>query len=389
MFALSLTTMPPIQAFAPSIAILPKTPSPTFLSQRRPSSASLPRRPSLSMCASSDEPASFLDSLQLLLDPTLSPGARATLFQDVAKRAPAATRDAVSSACAAAGLDAVDDVLTQVSDDVLPDLARSGPRAAADAVRSLPRVGAAAVGVVRGGAPGAGKDLLGVFAAEVLNAFKAVPDGVEEVRFEVESFGSGYEVRRYPALEVVSVGIEGVGDDAADIGEVEAAAGLGGAFAALAGFLLGGNSAGKVLKTLTPFFVTLGEGGVARTLSVVLCDVEGGAPEAVGAAGGKVYFERRPGGVYGVTKFGGLATGGAIRRARSALLERIDEEDVCESEGLAGCTVALYNGPGTVAFVRRNEVLVRYADGDGQESGRNESQIYVGGTYEDVSDMTD
>ena len=55
------------------------------------------------MCASSDEPASFLDSLQLRLDPTLSPGVRATLFQDVAKRAPAATRDAVSSACAAAG----------------------------------------------------------------------------------------------------------------------------------------------------------------------------------------------------------------------------------------------------------------------------------------------
>ena len=55
------------------------------------------------MCASSDEPASFFDSLQLRLDPTLSPGVRATLFQDVAKRAPAATRDAVSSACAAVG----------------------------------------------------------------------------------------------------------------------------------------------------------------------------------------------------------------------------------------------------------------------------------------------
>ena len=55
------------------------------------------------MCASPDEPASFLDSLQLRLDPTLSPGVRATLFQDDANRAPAATRDAVSSACAAAG----------------------------------------------------------------------------------------------------------------------------------------------------------------------------------------------------------------------------------------------------------------------------------------------
>ena len=55
------------------------------------------------MCVSSDEPASFLDSLQLHLDPTLSPDVRATLFKDVARRAPAATRDAVSSACAAAG----------------------------------------------------------------------------------------------------------------------------------------------------------------------------------------------------------------------------------------------------------------------------------------------
>jgi SOUL heme-binding protein len=351
-----------------------------------------------------DAPASWREELRMLLDPTLGLGAKTVLLQDLAKRAPQVGREAFEDVCGAAGLDGIPEFVTQVNEDVLPDLARNGGRYVGEFGRRVPDAAAAAAesmqsggagfngGQVKGGSPA---EVISAVGTELRNVFNRTPEGVETPAFEEVGGGEGYRLRRYPTMDVAEADMVAAGP-----GEVDAAAAMGDAFGMLAQYLFGANASGGPLAMTTPVVVDYAAGAAAgQRMSFVLQAGATEPPAPVGPAAGKVRVATRQGGVFAVREFSGLATAGAIARAKVAMFAALRRDGVA-FDADRGCAVLIYNGPQTLVFLRRNEVLVRVSGGEGSKDGGPVSSPGDGATadyldalsgdvYVDVSGTTD
>lgn len=168
--------------------------------------------------------------------------------------------------------------------------------------------------------------------------------GYESPAYAVERSDGAFEVRRYPAMTVVSTGMEG---------------GSGGGFRRLFGYISGENAGEEKVAMTTPVFT--GDGRRDEVMSfVVPAAVAGrGAPRPTGDG---VALGTIEGGRFAVLRFRGRwDREGSERRGRE-LRQWVEAEGLSPHSRLL---VANYDPPFTPPALRRNEVMVRVDDPDG------------------------
>ncbi len=168
--------------------------------------------------------------------------------------------------------------------------------------------------------------------------------GYESPRYKVESKQDGFEVRRYPAMKVVSTKM----DPAADRGQRDSR------FMRLFRYIDKGNAAGQKIAMTTPVFMEAGGEGGAMSFVLPEGVAEAGAPEP---GSEQVYLAEIEGGRYAALRFRGSRSTEAERKAAARLRTAL------EKAGLKGDTgapiFAYYDPPWTPRALRRNEVLIR------------------------------
>lgn len=174
---------------------------------------------------------------------------------------------------------------------------------------------------------------------------------VEEPKYTVVGRRPGFELRRYGELVVAETRMEGGQGHALQSG-----------FRRLAGYIFGGNLAGRKIAMTAPVLLTSAEPGPsvlpnrgAWTVRFVMPsgqDVQSlPAPRDAG-----VRLTRVAGGLFAVARFSGVATPEAAAREASGLMARLQAEKL-ETDGPPA--LAQYDPPWTLWFLRRNEIIQR------------------------------
>lgn len=315
------------------------------------------------------------EQVRLLLDPSISLSAKSILAQDMAKRAPEISKEAFKDICESAGLEGVPTVVNQFAEDILPDLARNGPRYASEITRRFPELlNDAASGMQSGESRSSGfsaptGDFLNALNQEVRNMFSRTPEGLETPSYETLERRSAYEIRRYPSMLVASARMQSGMSSTAS--ELDTASSMGNAFSTLAKYLFGKNSSGSAMEMTTPVIMDQ-DADTTGVMSFIVPSKFGTdpnfVPQPVAPVADAVSVVRRDGGVYAVASFTGYATTGEVSRQRKMLLETLERDGVSpvlrdsSDPSSFSYSVLVYNGPWTVAFMRRNELCIEIED---------------------------
>lgn len=356
---------------------------------------------------SGDERATWRDELGMLLDPKLSLSAKSVLLQDMSKRAPEIGKEAFEDVCSSAGLDGVPAVVQQITDDIVPDIVANGSQYVTEIGKRVPDVISDAVDTVQTGGPmggasaGAGEDIIAALGLEVRNMFNRTPEGLETPDYEVIAKYDGYQLRRYSKILVAETSVEQSPNSSTS--EVEAASSIASSFNILAKYLFGKNTSGAPMAMTTPVVIDYSEREASR-MSFILpskyASDAATAPQPISPVSDAVSVSERPGGVYAVIEFSGLATAGEIGRQLRRLTDALARDGTSVPDG-SEYAVLIYNGPGTVAFRRRNELCLRlnvgdddgasFADGEGVSASQSFSTVRsedeIG--FVDISGTTD
>ncbi len=179
---------------------------------------------------------------------------------------------------------------------------------------------------------------------------------VEEPKYTSVLQDGAFSVREYPALTVAEVTVPGGQWRAANAG-----------FRLLAGYIFGGNArrqgiamtapvtqaqAGETIPMTAPVTQTQGDAGwVVRFIMPA-----GATPESLPVPNdGRVRLAVVPAGRVAVVRFSGWALSGAVAARTGALREWMARRGLV-ARGAA--TLAQYDPPWTLWFLRRNEVMV-------------------------------
>jgi hypothetical protein len=156
-------------------------------------------------------------------------------------------------------------------------------------------------------------------------------------------------VRNYAAFPVVSQTLPaGTG-----------AAGDGGGFGALAGYIFGGNATGAKMEMTTPVLNRVSAEGTSTAMLFPvfepgpLPDPRPGSAVQRGIAASRIAAARA---------FSGVATDTAAARAAEELRAALQRDGLTPRSGEAGYTLARYNDPFTPPWARVNEVLIDLQD---------------------------
>ena len=178
---------------------------------------------------------------------------------------------------------------------------------------------------------------------------------VEEPAFRSVLQAGPFEIRDYPALVVAEVTVPGGQREAANRG-----------FRLLAKYIFGGNARGQGIAMTAPVAQSRVDDGVVRD-GVVRPGATGGwivrftmpsgfALETLPAPNDpQVRLTRLPAERMAVRRFSGLAFEGDVATERRALLDEVEARHLSIRGAV---TLAQYNPPWTLWFLRRNEVMV-------------------------------
>jgi hypothetical protein len=158
------------------------------------------------------------------------------------------------------------------------------------------------------------------------------------------------EIRDYPRMTVVEAGMREEGE-----------AGVDGSFMKLFRYIAGGNERAEKIAMTTPVLMGRGIGG--RTMGFIL--PEGvGAEDAARPADESVSVGEIEGGRFAVMRFEGRRSHGNEVAAEERLRAWMRERGM-EAEGAP--LVAYYDPPWTPVWLRRNEVMIKIAESDGED----------------------
>jgi hypothetical protein len=164
----------------------------------------------------------------------------------------------------------------------------------------------------------------------------------EQPAYDIIATAAEYEIRRYEphlvAETMLSGGFETTGSMA---------------FRRLAGFIFGNNSEGRKMNMTVPVtHQPTADGGQRYRFMMERAYTEETLPRPIDAT---VEIVRVPGGDYAAMSYRGGRGEQKFRRAERALLAALDRDGVRAS---GPAEAAIYDGPATPPFLRRNEVLV-------------------------------
>lgn len=317
------------------------------------SASSCKRHRGVTAVASTEESPSvtFDKDLKSILFGRVSGAARNILAQDLAKRAPEAFEDALR----VRGLGGVADFARQIRDDIVPDILNNSEAYVRTATNSAQRRSSFPTNVPT--------PTLEEIGAEVRNVWNEVPEGLYSPPYEVIEQRNGYEVRKYSRMLLARTRMESEGGTEADN-----AAAMGTAFGTLATYLFGENGAKKAMSMTTPVFLEKRDSETSMAFVISehsnLEDIP--APLGDGVELVEVDDGERRNLQWAVVQFGGYATLGEMRRQRIKLLEMLDRDGMKvakEDAYLCG----IYNGPTTLPFRRKQEMLIPVLASDNEE----------------------
>lgn len=195
----------------------------------------------------------------------------------------------------------------------------------------------------------------------VLSLFGSSALAVEEPAYKVVLKDGDFEVRDYPALVVAEVNVSGEQKEAANKG-----------FRLLAGYIFGGNKRRQSIAMTSPVVQQPTSEKIAMTAPVTQTQNAGNwtvrfsmpskytletLPEPDNPT---VQLRRLPPERFAVLRFPGLARQGDVNAKSEALLAAARAHQL---RTVGNVTLAQYNPPWTLWFMRRNEVMIAVAPG--------------------------
>lgn len=290
------------------------------------------------------EADAFKKDFRELLCGELGGSGRSILAQDLAKRAP----DALEDALRVRGLGGIADFARQLVDDIVPDVLNN-TQAYVRTVRETPsRMSSLEL-------PSTASRLdLDTVAQEVRNVFNSIPEGLYSPPYETLTTRDGYTVRKYTGkLVMAKTPIVSSGDS-----EVENAAAMGASFNTLASYIFGKNVEKTSLGMTTPVFLekNTSEPNMAFVLPEDVADISD-APVPLEGECVQVEEPEMGNTLYAVVEFSGYATVGEMKRQLARLQGMLDKDEVVTVAD-KGYMCVIYNGPTTVPFRRKQELLV-------------------------------
>jgi hypothetical protein len=397
--------MSPSTAFAESCAssVLLSGNALVTTSPRRPHRGARSRPYSLAISMSANRPsasdgaASWRDELRMLLDPRVSLEQKSTLAQDMAKRAPEISQEAFDDICKSAGLEGVPDVARQLTDDILPDLRQNGPRYIAELGRRFPDAVNDAVAVAQqqqksgGSSSPQSKQSPAEFVAsvkqELRNVFNRTPEGLETPSYKTIATRDAYQLREYDSFLVAQTAMPGSVSPSVAASEGDSANAMGSSFNTLAKYLFGKNTTGQPMEMTTP--VVIERQADSSTMGFIVPSKFGAdpvsVPQPISTVSDSVKIVSRPRVVIAAAEFSGYTTAGEVERQRKKLLAALQRDGVSVVGGKMDYSVLIYNGPTTVAYMRRNEFCFRVNLDDGkpveENAGVSESVLEQPASY--------
>lgn len=181
--------------------------------------------------------------------------------------------------------------------------------------------------------------VLGVVVALFLVGCKATRAGYSSAPYKVVRKAGGFEVRDYPALTIVETPMASGGSD--------------GGFTRLFRFITGQNAARQKIAMTTPVFMTGNDTNATMAFVMPAPMASGGVPEPTDAA---VKVREIAAGRFAVFRY----SGGRNRQKEAEAIARL--KAWMEAENLppqSGPMFGYFDPPWTVAFLRRNEVMIR------------------------------
>eukprot|EP00536_Pseudo-nitzschia_multiseries_P008357 jgi/Psemu1/257155/estExt_Genewise1Plus.C_2110006 len=228
---------------------------------------------------------------------------------------------------------------------------------------------------------------------EAKNVFLEKPEGLEEPTYTVIEKTDLYEIRSYEAYSVASTALSTSDSDSTAALDGIAA---GSAFNALASYIFGANSEGKVMDMTTPV-TTTSTGEMRFYLNFADADRIPAPKSETGSStnGGEVSVDdieivNIPAALLAIRKFPGFATDGEVARQKDALLQALETDGV-ELDVAHGAVVPhvvfQYNPPYTLPMVRRNEIGVPVRSKVGVEPVVSQKEEWSVVTEEDETEM--
>lgn len=313
------------------------------------------------------QPLTLQQRVSQILSPTTTPALREILLLDTLKALPDEGDRFVSDALRT-DVDSVREMRRQVTEDLLPE-ALPALRAALTSSRPSPATTTPASMPPPTSLPSP-EELL----SELSNVFREDP-GLEQPAYEVvRTVAAGpdrpiaYELRRYEPYAVAETTMRDGGETAAS-SETEFSGDAGG-FGRLASYLFGGNSAGEAMAMTMPVETRSSAEGETMAFYVGRSEALTGLPAPNSA---DVRLRTVGARVCAVARFPGVATKGAVSRARTRLLDALAADGVRLAQPTtepsaapvaaddAEVVVLQYNPPYTLPHVRRNEIAVAVA----------------------------
>ncbi len=165
--------------------------------------------------------------------------------------------------------------------------------------------------------------------------------GYETAAYQVSSKDSRFEIREYPALDLVSTPMAKTSNSES------------GSFRRLFGYISGDNEDSQKIAMTTPVFMEEGEADAQMSFVIPKDVAEKGAPEGTTAS---VKITKLTKGRYAVYRINGARTDKKIGAAKVALDQWLKSQDL---EAAGAFIVAGYDPPFTPPMLQRNEVMVR------------------------------
>ena len=184
--------------------------------------------------------------------------------------------------------------------------------------------------------------ILAVVVVVVLASYRTSRAGYESAPCQVVRASGKFEVREYPALQVVETPMAAGRRDGGD-----------GSFMRLFRFISGGNAAQQKIAMTTPVFMS-GSDSNATMAFVLPANLKAEAvPKPTDAA---VTVRELPAGWFAVLRF----SGGRSAKRDAEALDRLRAWMQAEAlKPLSPPVYAYFDPPWTPGFLRRNEVMVR------------------------------
>mmetsp|Transcript_3340 Transcript_3340/g.4845 ORF Transcript_3340/g.4845 Transcript_3340/m.4845 type:complete len:463 (-) Transcript_3340:35-1423(-) len=278
-------------------------------------------------------------------------------------------------------IDALDKVLKQLQEDILPEISRASrsqgnytisylrkllqnPQELQSLLQKNPNFQVNATDVLNqlraefselSQHPEDVQKRINSYIDESKNIFRRTPANLEMPTFTVTYVGNGYEVRQYEPYSIISTPTRT--QAVASSNPTAATRANAKAFNTLASYLFGKNEAKKSMEMTAPVEMTVDEEGTKNMAFVLPSEFAQNTPQP--AEGDDITVQALPTQTVAVLEFPGFATEKEIKKQKDVLIKAIAADGDFKPVDETSYKVLQWNPPYTLPWLRRNEICIK------------------------------